>query len=102
MGTECSEKNGVPVQQRRLGGSESSRRTVANESWARSVGGVEASVGVGADRTEGEKGNILGAIQEMRSNGYAQLASYGEDIMAGRVEDVHVKWKDVEVWKKQA
>ena len=36
--------------QRRLGGSESSRRTVANEKWARRMGGVEASVGVGADR----------------------------------------------------
>ena len=51
---------------------------------------------------EGEKGNIMGAIQQMRSDGFAQLAGYGEEIMAGGAEDAHMKWKDVEVWKKQA
>ena len=45
----------VLVQQRRLGGSESSRRTVANERWARSVGRVEAGVGMGADRKRGRE-----------------------------------------------
>jgi hypothetical protein len=42
----------------------------------------QASVWAQIER-EGEKGNIMGLIQEMRGNGYAQLASYGEDIMSG-------------------